>query len=671
MNFLVTKQTIERTDSAPVIADSINYLTANFRFSSDWDTLTKHVTFTLGSNIYDKTLDEDDAITADQELNLTVGTWTIGIVGMAVEDGVTVQRITADTVEVPVSVAGALGGEAFPEISGAYGEAILQSEADRVVAEAARVSAESARASAEDGRESAEAEREEWYATAQSGNLHTHTNKTALDAVAGVNTGDQNIADFITIDDVHTHTNKSDLDLVSGTNTGDQSLEGFALTADLHEHTNKSDLDLVSGTNTGDQNLSDFITIDDVHTHTNKSDLDLVSGTNTGDQSLEGYALTADLHAHSNKSDLDLVSGTNTGDQNLSGFLTEEADPMFLAAASASAHYTGFPNRTATAVSFADASATFTLTATSDPVWINGVSYTINTLTKALTTGQQAVSSIYWFWITAPLGVPQLNCAVGAPGFDKCIVATVYWNAATASGVVSDERHWMGRDQFQHAAVHSSVGARFASGMSGTFTNNTISIGAGTFYDEDIEHSWVDPQTTVRVLYHNGSDAWAWDVLTTPYKVVNPGTDSNLRFNNGTALATVQSNRYANYWVYASGDSEYPINVFLGTADYTSTTNARAATPPSFGALLSAENKLLYRLTYKNNGGTPEYNSATDYRTSTSLAGTAYVATDHGSLTGLGDLDHPASAIRYTPTGTMTATTVQAAIEELYALLNP
>jgi hypothetical protein len=365
-----------------------------------------------------------------------------------------------------------------------------------------------------------------------------------------------------------------------------------------------------------------------------------------------------------------LVSGTNTGDQNLSGFLTAETDPVFLAAAATSAHYSGFPDRVATSLSFADANATLTLTATSDPIWINGTSYTINTLTKALTTAQKAVSGIYWFWLTAAAGVVSLNCDADAPGFDKCIAATVYWNAVTAKGIVSDERHWMGRDQMWHANVHFTQGARYRSGMAGTFGNSSISIEAGSFYDEDILHSWTSPLTTVRVLYHDGADSWKWDVLTTPYKVVNPGVDSNLRYNSGTSLATVPSNRYVNYWVYVTADEEYPINVFLGVATYTSTSSARAEMPPSLGALISAETKLIYRLTYQNNGGTPAYNSVTDYRASSS-SGTAYVATDHGALTGLGDLDHPASAIRYTPTGTMTATTVQAAIEELYALLNP
>lgn len=304
-------------------------------------------------------------------------------------------------------------------------------------------------------------------------------------------------------------------------------------------------------------------------------------------------------------------------------------------------HYTGFPNRTDTSISWADGTFTFTLTATADPIWINGVSYPINTLTKTLSIAQQSVSGLYWFWITAPLGVPQLNCDTSvADKFGQCLVGTVYWNATTAEGLISDERHWMGRDKWWHEYTHETIGARYAFGMAGTFTDTTITIGAGEFYDEDIEHEWLSDITTVKVLYHNGSDAWAWDTLTTPYKVVNPGVDSNLRYNNGTALATVDNNKYMNQWVFATGDVSHPIHVLIGTAQYNTIALARAASVPSFGSLESAETKLIYKLTFQNNGGTPDYIEATDYRTTGLLPTGSYVATDHGALAGLADDDH-------------------------------
>lgn len=47
------------------------------------------------------------------------------------------------------------------------------------------------------------------------------------------------------------------------------------------------------------------------------------------------------------------------------------------------------------------------------------------------------------------------------------------------------------------------------------------------------------------------------------------------------------------------------------------------------------------------------------------------IALRHSQLRGFDTKDHPASAIIFTPIGTMTATDVQAAIAELYAMLNP
>lgn len=305
-----------------------------------------------------------------------------------------------------------------------------------------------------------------------------------------------------------------------------------------------------------------------------------------------------------------------------------------------SAHYTGFPNRTDTSLSWADGSYTLTLTATNDKIWISGVEYTINTLTKQLSVAQEAVSGLYWFWIALSGAVPTLYADTSHPGFDKCLVATVYWNTTTNKGLLADERHWFGRDQWTHEYLHETVGARYASGLAGTFTDTTFEIGIGEFYDEDIEHEITPAQTTARVLYHNGDADWAWDTLTTPYKVVNPGVDSNLRYNSGNNLATVDNNKYVNSWVFISGDTSYPVHIVIGTAQYATIALARAATLPSLGALPSAEEKIIFKVTYQNNGGTPDYIETTDYRSSSNLPTGSYVATDHGSLAGLTDDDH-------------------------------
>lgn len=63
------------------------------------------------------------------------------------------------------------------------------------------------------------------YVTDAEKSAITHGNRAALDAVSGINTGDQDIAAMA-------HSNRASLDLVSGTNTGDQTnIAGNAATA--------------------------------------------------------------------------------------------------------------------------------------------------------------------------------------------------------------------------------------------------------------------------------------------------------------------------------------------------------------------------------------------------------------------------------------------------------
>ena len=282
----------------------------------------------------------------------------------------------------------------------------------------------------------------------------SHTNRTALDAVAGTNTGDQDLsgkADKVDgkslvadteIAKIHasgsdnqdisamSHTNRTALDAVAGTNTGDQDLSGKAdkvdgksLVADteiakIHasgsdnqdisamSHTNRTALDAVAGTNTGDQDLSgkaDKVDgkslvadteIAKIHasgsdnqdisamSHTNRTALDAVAGTNTGDQDLSGKAdkvdgksLVADteiakIHAsgsdnqdisamsHTNRTALDAVAGTNTGDQDLSG-KADKVDGKSLVADSeiAKIHASGSDNQDISAMSHTNRTA--------------------------------------------------------------------------------------------------------------------------------------------------------------------------------------------------------------------------------------------------------------------------------------------------------------------------
>lgn len=71
----------------PVIAaDSLNYLTAKVNFADEqWDGYSKWLHFRqdeeLGADTYDLQLNDDNEITAEQKLNLTIGQWEIYLTG--------------------------------------------------------------------------------------------------------------------------------------------------------------------------------------------------------------------------------------------------------------------------------------------------------------------------------------------------------------------------------------------------------------------------------------------------------------------------------------------------------------------------------------------------------------------------------------------------------------
>ena len=361
-----------------------------------------------------------------------------------------------------------------------------------------------------------------------------------------------------------------------------------------------------------------------------------------GGDTNEFYHLIEEKYSLVNRLDED-SSGLTFDGVTLEG--THDDRYLPLKTATDSYHYSGFPNRTDTVLSWDDTTTTLTLTvATTARVWISGVEYNISTLTKQFTAVQAEATGLYWFWITAPLGVPQLNYSITSPdigsgganaGFDQCLVANVYWNTVTNKGLYFDERHWFGRDCWMHEYLHETVGARFAYGMAGTFGNSTFEIGIGEFYDEDIEHHNI-AETVATILYHDGSNNWKWDTaVTTPYKL----SGANLVYNNGTTLTAAAANRFVNYFFFMTPDPVDPVHIIIGTAQYTTLASAIAAPVPSLGALPGAENKLIYKVTYIN-AGPPEVRNTIDYRTSSTLPTSGYVATDHSSLSNLTSDDH-------------------------------
>ena len=147
--------------NAHVVADTIDYLEANFSFlSNDWDGLEKWAHFANGSAVYDIRL-TGDRIRKEDHLCLTAGMWKVYLHGNKFRDGKVIQRITTDEAVLYVLPTGTLDGEPFPTVPPSAGEQIIASaeaaEAGaKSAANAAGRAAESAKESANLAKKSAE-----------------------------------------------------------------------------------------------------------------------------------------------------------------------------------------------------------------------------------------------------------------------------------------------------------------------------------------------------------------------------------------------------------------------------------------------------------------------------------------------------------------------------------
>jgi len=301
---------------------------------------------------------------------------------------------------------------------------------------------------------------------------------------------------------------------------------------------------------------------------------------------------------------------------------------------------TGFLDRVAT-LSWTDSgpARTFTITG-AHTIYVNGVAYAKTTASIQIAD----TSGLHTIYYDASGTLTESSVF---PGFQLPIVATVYWNAGTAKGILAEERHGITMDGATHGYLHTTVGARYISGLTvASITNTTFAITVGYIADEDITLSVSNfgggdtDHTTCDVLYYNGSSTFAWDAAQTALY------GASLRYNNGTTLTAVPTSNYVALWVFATNavnTVNKPIAVVIGQRVDTNISNARANNTYeslSLGALPYKEAKLLYRVIYHNQGGTPTYDEVQDYRSVSNLPSGTYVATAHGVLTGLTADDH-------------------------------
>ena len=319
--------------------------------------------------------------------------------------------------------------------------------------------------------------------------------------------------------------------------------------------------------------------------------------------------------------------------------------------------------RTNSTLAFDNSTKLFTLTSTSQTIFVNGVPFVLPT-PMTISLGSTPAIGLWYISIGITNNVPTLQIAQFSWSITNtsgipCV--TVYWNGT--AGTLCDERHSYNRNLGLHEYLHKTVGARipndgsFAQLRPTTTNDGHIELTAGSLWDEDIENAITAAQgKLIRNWYETASGTWTFSDSTDnggydrPY-LWNSGT-SRLRFpdsDNAYTLTDCANNRYLPVWVYASNDIIRPIYVITPSIidSYSTAANARNATAPLLP--FSPELKLLYRWIYRGDG---EYQEGADYRTSASLPS--------------GGVTSPnASSVSFTPTDTIVSSNVQSAIEEV------
>jgi uncharacterized protein (TIGR02145 family) len=179
-------------------------------------------------------------------------------------------------------------------------------------------------------------------------NDYTTVEKNKLAAIAGTNTGDQDLSSYATnvalatkVDKVtgkelstndYTTVEKIKLAAISGLNTGDQDLSSYATNVSLatkvdkvtgkelstNDYTTveKTKLAAITGTNTGDQDLSLYATTNSVALKANAANVTSILATKV--DKVTGKELSSNDYTTVDKTKLAAISGVNTGDQDLS-----------------------------------------------------------------------------------------------------------------------------------------------------------------------------------------------------------------------------------------------------------------------------------------------------------------------------------------------------------------
>lgn len=338
---------------------------------------------------------------------------------------------------------------------------------------------------------------------------------------------------------------------------------------------------------------------------------------------------------------------------------------------------TGFRDRTTSQISFDNGTRTFTIQPKSPATFFDY--FTMGQLyrkTSAQTVVIPDTEGIHFIYFNGATLITSTSFSYDILK-KYAFVSSIYWDATNNVAVlIGDERHGLTLDGATHRYLHSTVGTRWVSGLSaGNFTTSglgtsnsdaQLSISNGMMFDEDIDIEVVDgvssdpfvqeldPVANLPVLYRTGaSGEWREDSPTAyPIKLSGGAPTYNDPAGPWTT-PTVTDNYFYAMWVFGTNDINDPIVSIMGQRQDATLSDAQANNryeQLSFGVLPTLEMKVLYRLIFEYKSTyTNDVKSALrdirDLRQAVDVGISAFVASDHGLLTGLNDPDHPATAI--------------------------
>jgi len=269
-------------------------------------------------------------------------------------------------------------------------------------------------------------------------------------------------------------------------------------------------------------------------------------------------------------------------------------------------------------------------------------------------------------------------------------VFAFYWdNTNNVTLWIQPEFHAATMSPAVHGYAHESFGTRYANGLDITYgvtaaNNDTrIKLTSGEIHDEDISAYITHADTPAEIweqilgsagtadanyaalpIYYLSGATPVWRKTVTSSYPFLPVSNNYIYYNRLNAgsydySTSVGSSSFVVYWIIATTNQAEPIVVIPGRLDNATLTAAQAEAFPSLITLFT-EYKLLYRVIYQtsaanSNNGKCKINTVTDYRKDavSNNAGTTTIAS--------------AALVSFTPTVNISATNVQAAIEEVAA----